>query len=201
MKRIRLGEGHTFFPYFFILFAFFSSPVAVQILGSQAEGENTPQLSRFDRLAQEAAELNQAKDFDKTIALLEPLKKDPKNDSSLFFNELGVAYRNRGRLVDSIQAYQAALARHPDNPAVIQKNLGDALCFNKEYEKAISEYKQVIQQNPRFQQARFSLGYAYYQSRRYDEALSEFETALRLNPRDEKAREFRDATLQKLKKK
>ncbi len=198
MKRIRLGEGRKFFPYFFIFwiaFLFFPLP------GQTAENQATARLSRFDRLAEEASAFNQAKEFDKTIALLEPLKKDPKNDSSLYFNELGVAYRQKGKLVESIEAYQAALARHPDNPAVIQKNLGDAFCFNKEFEKAIDQYQRVILQNPRFQQARFSLGYAYYQTRKYAEALSEFETALRLNPRDEKAREFRDATLQKLKKK
>lgn len=201
MRRICPGEGQKFFPYFFINAAVLPGLLIVYLffLTPSSGAQSDSRLSRFDRLAQEASELNQAREYEKVIALLEPQKNEKKNDSALFFNELGVAYRHKGRFSESIQAYQAALARKPENPGVIQKNLGDVFYFQKEYERAIEQYQQVVRSNPRFQDAYFGLGAAYYKLGKYSEALPHFETTLRLDPRDQKAREFRDATLKKLK--
>jgi tetratricopeptide (TPR) repeat protein len=200
MRRIRPGEGQTFFPYFFIIFSLLPGFLVPALLTpGDVEAQSDVSLSRFDRLAQQASELNQSREFDKALALLEPHKNDKKNDSALFFNELGVAYRHKGKIPEAIQAYEAALVRNPENPAVIRKNLGDAFFFRKDFERAAEQYQEVLRSNPRFQEAHFGLGAAYYKLNKYPEALSEFETALRLNPRDEKAREFRDATQKKIK--
>ena len=86
----------------------------------KAEGDG---LSRFDRLAEEATLLNKRKQYDQVISLLEAHRKDKKNDSALFFNELGIAYRNKEKYGEAIQAYREALTRDPQNP-VIMNNLG-----------------------------------------------------------------------------
>ena len=196
MHRKRLGEGQRFFPYFylflfsFLFFGFLFSAVA------NAQGSGREKLSPFDRLAEEATLLNKRGQTDQVISLLEPSRNDKKNDSALFFNELGVAYRQKGRLSDAVGAYQAALARDPENP-VIMKNLGDAHLLNKEYPLALEQYEKALQSNPRFHQAHTSLGIAYYQMEKYSQALEEFEIVLNLDPQNEQARKYKEAILKK----
>jgi tetratricopeptide (TPR) repeat protein len=194
------GEGPYSFPYFFTHSLILVLALSLCLLpppatAQKAEGDR---LSPFDRLAEEATLLNQRGQFEKVITLLEPHKADKKNDSALFFNELGVAYRRAGRLSEAIQAYQSALSRDPENP-VITKNLGDTLYLKKEYPQAVEQYQKILRSNPRFQQAHSSLGLAYYQMQKYREALDEFEIVLKLDPKDEQAQKFREAILKKMK--
>jgi len=202
MKGISPGEGQRFFP------SFFPSPrnfllalvLVYSVLPLRADAQKMERegVSRFDRLAEEATLLNRHGQYDKVISLLEPYKGDKKNDSALFFNELGVAYRNKGKLSEAIQAYQSALIRDPENP-VVMKNLGDAFYWNKEYSKAMEQYQKALRSNPRFQQAHFGLGLAYYQLEKYKEALEEFEIVLKVDPQHERAKKVRDEILKKMK--
>jgi tetratricopeptide (TPR) repeat protein len=196
------GEGQKFFPYFFLIFLIIFLTLISgfffphqQAAAQRAEKEG---LSQFDRLAQEATLLNQRGQSEKVISLLEPYKGHKKNDSSLFFNELGIAYRHQGKIVESIQAYETSLSLDPENP-VVMKNLGDAFYLSKKYTQAIELYQKILKGNPRFQQVHSSLGLAYYQLQRYQEALEEFEIVLQLNPRDEQAQKFREAIRKKIK--
>lgn len=200
MNEKRPGEGQESFPYFFLPSLIFVLALGLSLLShpATAEAAERDRLSQFDRLAEEATLLNQRGQFEKAIPLLEPHKADPKNDSALFFNELGVAYRRAGKFSEAIQAYQSALSRDPGNP-VIMKNLGDTFYLKKEYPQAMEQYQKVSQSNPRFQQAHSSLGLVYYQMQKYPEALEEFEIVLKLDPKDEQARKFREAILKKLK--
>jgi len=109
-----------------------------------------------------------------------------------------VAYRRAGKLSEAIQAYRSALSRDAGNP-VIMKNLGDTFYLKKEYPQAMEQYQEVLQSNPRFQQAHSSLGLVYYQMQKYPEALEEFEIVLKLDPKDEQAQIFREAIQKKLK--
>lgn len=200
-KGRKYGEGPRSFPYFFPLFlslqvlAFFLFPVE-----STAQKTDRADLSLFDRLGEEATLLNKRGKFDEVISLLEPQKGSPKNNSALFFNELGVSYRNKNRLDESIQAYRRALFLDPENP-VVMKNLADAFFLKKEYSQAVEMCQKALKSNPRFHQARSTLGLAYYQLGKFPEALEEFEAVLKLNPQDEQARKFREAIREKLQKK
>jgi tetratricopeptide (TPR) repeat protein len=200
MNEKRPGEGRDSFPYFFLQSLIFVLALGLYPLPPPATAQKAERdgLSPFDRLAEEATLLNQRGQFHKVITLLEPHTADKKNDSALFFNELGVAYRRAGRLSEAIQGYQSALSRDPGNP-VIMKNLGDTFYLRKEYPQAVEQYQRVLQSNPRFQQAHASLGLAYYQMQKYPEALEEFEIVLKLDPKDEQAQKFREAILKKMK--
>ena len=202
MRGTSRGEGVGSFPYFF-LFGFILTfslgfLLVPSIGGAQQTGKG--ELSIYDRLAEEATLLNKRGQADKVITLLEPYKTDKKNDSALFFNELGVAYRQKGNFREAITSYQEALKRDPENP-VIKKNLGDAFFFNKELPQAIAQYQKALESNPRFYQAHFSLGMAYDQLEKYQEALEEFEAVLKLNPQNEQAKKLRDTIRAKLKEK
>jgi tetratricopeptide (TPR) repeat protein len=197
MHRKSLGEGQKFFPYFCLFFSFFL--FCFHLPGAaQAQGTGGEKLSLFDRLAEEGTLLNKRGQADQVISLLEPSWNDPKHDSALFFNELGVAYRQKGRLSEAIAAYRAALTRDPENP-VIMKNLGDAYLLKKEYPSAVEQYEKALQSNPRFHQAHASLGIAYYQMEKYAPALEEFEIVLKLDPQNEQAKKYKEAILKKKK--
>jgi len=192
------GEGLRPFPYFFLLV------LSLQVLAfclfpliSSAQRSDRAELSSFDRLAEEATLFNKRGKFDEVVSRLEPHKGNPKNDSALFFNELGIAYRNKNRLDESIQAYRKALSLDPENP-VVMKNMADVFYLKKEYSLAVEMGQKALKSNPRFHQVRSTLGLAYYQLARYPEALEEFEAVLKLNPQDEQARKFREAIRKKL---
>ena len=197
-KGSKSGEGRRSFPYFFPLF------LSLQVFAfllfsveSNAQKPDRADLSLFDRLAEEATLLNNRGKFDEVISLLEPHKGNPENDSALFFNELGVSYRNKNRLDESIQAYRRAFSLDPENP-VVMKNLADAFFLKKEYSQAVEMCQKALESNPRFHQVRSTLGLAYYRLGKFPEALEEFEAVLKLNPQDEQARNFREAIRKKL---
>jgi len=198
--RIRnRGEERRFFPFFILWiligwiggFAHWAGP-------NPAGGAQSAELSAFDRLAEEATQLNRKGLYDQVIALLEPRKGDPRNDSALFFNELGIAYRNRGKYAEAIEAYRMGLQRDPENP-VLMKNLGDAYILQQAYSQAIEQLQKALKGNPRFHQAHFSLGVAYYRMGKYPEALEAFERVLQLSPGDGQAQRFRAEIQKKLK--
>lgn len=199
MQETPPGEGQKSFPFFFLSTLFLILVLGSGLFPRDSAGQKSEKegLSRFDHLAEEATLLNKRGKFDEVISHLEPQKTDPKNDSALFFNELGVAYRNKNKLEEAIQAYQKALSLDPDNP-VVMKNLGDAFYLKKDYAQTVEICQKALKSSPRFHQARSTLGLAYYRLGRYQEALEEFEIVLKMNPRDEQAQNFREAARKKL---
>jgi tetratricopeptide (TPR) repeat protein len=199
MNGMLKGEGRRFFPSFFYFLYILALVSGVCLFPPQTAAQKSEKegLSRFDRLAEEATLLNKRGKFDEVLSHLGPHKTDPKNDSALFFNELGIAYRNKNKLEEAILAYQKALALDPDNP-VVMKNMGDAFFLKKEYAQAVEICQKALKSSPRFHQARSTLGLAYYRLEKYQEALEEFEIVLKMNPQDEQARNFREAARKKL---
>ncbi len=166
-------------------------------LAAGAQKTEKDGLSRFDRLAQEATLLNKRKQYDRVISLLEAHRKDKKNDSALFFNELGIAYRNKEKFAEAIQAYREALARDPENP-VVMNNLGHVYHLRKEYPQAREQYEKAIQVAPRFREVHANLALTLYQMEKYKEALEEIEIALKLDPHHGPTKKFREDILKKI---
>jgi tetratricopeptide (TPR) repeat protein len=199
MRGLPTGEGQRPFPSFFhsILPFILVLGICLSPLESTAQKSEKDELSHFDRLAEEATLLNKHGQADQVIALLEPHKRDKKNDSALFFNELGIAYRNKGKLSEAIQAYREAHARDPENP-VILVNLGYVYFSKKEYLQAVEQYEKAINLAPRFKEAHANLALAYSQMKNYDEALKEIEFALKLDPSYEQAKKIREEIRKKV---
>ncbi len=199
MRDRPLGEGASSFPSFFILLFLpvLISGIAFFPLESAAQ-KSDAELSRYDRLAEEATRLNKRGQYDQVASLLEPFKKDKKNDSALFFNELGIAYRNLGKLPEAVQAYQEAGVRDPQNP-VILNNLGYVYYLKKEYSQAIASYEKAVRLAPRFKEVHSNLALVFYQMKKYEDALQEVENVLRLDPNHEAARKLKEEIQQKLK--
>ncbi len=102
----------------------------------------------YKALGLRAVELDPNNYPDEVIALLEPYKdRDNENhDCVLIYSSLGLAYKSKGRIKDSIAAYKRALELVPNVPA-IQYNLGIAYFYNNELSESFryllksSEYK------------------------------------------------------------
>ncbi len=94
------------------------------VYGEETEGGKGNDL--YEELARQAEKINAVENPDKVISLLEPYKSDPGNKSSLFFNNLALAYKVKKNYDESIKIYEIAIELEPTNPA-IHHNYGTTL--------------------------------------------------------------------------
>jgi len=111
-----------------------------------AEAGETGSLD-YDSLGILSAELNPNENPDKVIALLEPHKDSGNNKSFTYYNNLGLAYKNKGRYKDAITAYKHSLRLEPDEPST-QYNLGIAYYNSKELPSALRYFLESAEQRP-----------------------------------------------------
>src|SRR5262245_39012373 len=71
-------------------------------------------------------------------------------------NNLGSAYRDRGKTDDAIEQYRLAIAAKPDYPKA-HYNLGNALLSKGELEAAAAQYQETISLSPNDALARNNL--------------------------------------------
>jgi hypothetical protein len=96
-------------------------------------------LADYKALALRSLELNPDEHPDEVIALLEPHKDNKGNDSVLFYNSLGLAYKSKGRFEDAIVAYKRALELVANVPVPsVQYNLGIAYYYNSELPESLN---------------------------------------------------------------
>jgi hypothetical protein len=96
-------------------------------------------LADYKALALRSLELNPDEHPDEVIALLEPHKDNKGNDSVLFYNSLGLAYKSKGRFEDAIAAYKSALELVANVPVPsVQYNLGIAYYYNSELSESLN---------------------------------------------------------------
>jgi tetratricopeptide (TPR) repeat protein len=76
----------------------------------------------------------------------------------------------------------AATDNSKDTAAVSHNNLGNVYYDRGMWEKAITEYKEAIEQEPGYAEAHFNLGIAYFNKNLEAEAMAEFQSAVRINP-------------------
>jgi tetratricopeptide (TPR) repeat protein len=57
----------------------------------------------------------------------------------------------------------------------------------KEYDRAIADFNQALLLNPKYAEAFYNRGIAYYDKKEYDRAIADYNQALLLNPKDAEA--------------
>ena len=102
--------------------------------GEGTDGGKSNEL--YEELAKQAERISAVKDPDKVISLLELYKNDPKNKSSLFFNNLALAYKVKENYDESIKIYKIAIELEPLNPT-INHNYGTTLYHVGEPKEAL----------------------------------------------------------------
>lgn len=200
MKGFIFGEGKFSFPLLFFCYTFLLLIIAqaYYLPPSLAQKEEKNKLTIFDQLAEKATLLNKRGQHEEVISLLEPHKNNKKNDSALFFNELGIAYRYKNKFSEAIEAYNLALSRDPQNP-VILNNLGYTFYLKKEYKQALECFEKALQLAPFFKEAHANISLTYYQLQNYQRALEEIDQVLKLDPNHDQAKKFRQSILKKIK--
>ncbi len=101
----------------------------------------------YEALAHRSEELNPNKNPDEVITLLEPHRYNKNNKGFIFYNSLGLAYKNKGRFKEAIAAYVRSLELEPNEPGT-QYNLGIAYFNNNELSKALSYILKSAEQRP-----------------------------------------------------
>ena len=104
--------------------------------GEETEGGNGNGNVLYEELARQAESISVVENPDKVISLLEPYKKDPNNKSSLFFNNLALAYKVKKNYDESIKVYKIAIELEPMNSA-INHNYGTTLYHVGKPEEAL----------------------------------------------------------------
>lgn len=77
----------------------------------------------YEELGKQAEVIDSNKNYTRVIGLLQPYENSPDNKSSLFFNELGLAYTKNGDYKKAEEMYKRAIELAP-NKEVPHINLG-----------------------------------------------------------------------------
>ena len=112
-------------------------------------------------------------------------------------NNLGVAFKRRGRVDDAIEQYELALELQPEFTEA-RANLASAHYAQGDVERAIEEFKLAARNDGSNAYVHYHLGVLHYHEQRYDEAVGFFRRALSKNRDMADARFFLGETLLKL---
>ncbi|BDC50317.1 lipoprotein [Bryobacterales bacterium F-183] len=134
-------------------------------LMSQAAKENT----RTDLIDRARVELEEAMRLRSDFALARLL--------------LSQVYINRGDFSKGVQAAEEILSKQPGNVQALLMR-GVAWRGLHEYEKAQATFQGLLKANPSLADARFHLGYTFFEQKKYKEAEATFDEMRRLNEGD-----------------
>lgn len=97
------------------------------------------------------------------------------------FNNLGIVFRQNGRVNEEIASYLRALELNP-NSVEAHANLGFALQQQGRLDEAIVHYRQALKIHPEYSTIYNNLGIALDRSDRLDEAIACYEQVLKIRP-------------------
>lgn len=96
-------------------------------------------------------------------------------------DELGLAYKDKGRLEDAIREYREAIRLDPEL-ALAHNHLGSAYQERGQLDAAIREYRAALRFAPGLAEAHLNLGLAHGERGERDDELREYREAVRLAP-------------------
>lgn len=102
-------------------------------------------------------------------------------DAWMAYNNLGVAYGEKGKLDEAIQQYRRALELKPDFVDVYN-NLGNVLAAQGKYDEAIENYERALRIQPLSADAHEHLAEIYWHKGKVPEAIMHWNRALKLEP-------------------
>ncbi len=112
-------------------------------------------------------------------------------------NNLGVAYKRRGRMDEAIEQYRLALDLEPDFTEA-RANLASAYYAQGDTEEAIVEFQRAARNDDENAYVQYHLGVVHYHQGKYRQAADYFRRAISRNRRMADARFFLGETLLKL---
>jgi tetratricopeptide (TPR) repeat protein len=121
---------------------------------------------------------------DKVSLWEDVVSKSP--NSSRGYNNLGIAYYEKGRNDEAIRMYEHAIALNPRYLDAYM-NLGVSYAVTGRLDAAIEKFSAVVEKDPKNDDAYLNLGRAYSDLRRPHEAIEYFRRATAVNPNNSAA--------------
>jgi len=98
------------------------------------------------------------------------------------YNNMGLAYYNKGDYQKAIESYQKALRSFPSY-SLCYENLARSYEATNQWESAIEAYKQSINYEPNYPTSHFNLARLYLKFNRNDEAGKELKLTIEIDPK------------------
>ena len=98
------------------------------------------------------------------------------------YNNMGLAYYNKGNYQKAIESYQKALQTFPSY-SLCYENLARTYEATNQWGLAIEAYKQSINYAPNYPTPHFNLARLYLQFNRNDEAVKELKVTIEIDPK------------------
>jgi Ca-activated chloride channel family protein len=134
------------------------------------------------------------------IALTATLSTSAQNGNNLVRS--GNRYYKKKQLDQSLQQYQAAVKKAPDNPAA-NYNLGNAQFRKNDYDAAAKSYDASVSHSPTDKEMQekglYNKGVAMVKQKKLQESIDAWKSALKLDASDSDARENLEKALMQLK--
>lgn len=120
------------------------------------------------------------RDYDGAVSLYRQILSAEPENAGVHYN-LGITYKQSGRMEEAIEAYQRALTLKPDFPEA-ENNLGVALRSAWRIDESIEAFQRAVSLNADFAEAWNNLGVSLRDIGRMDEAVPCFERSIELQP-------------------
>ncbi|MFP4007276.1 MAG: tetratricopeptide repeat protein [Spirulinaceae cyanobacterium] len=129
----------------------------------------------------------------KTEGKISKLENKLKNEkgTSLEYYELGRLYLEKKLYTQSGKLFQKALKVgniEPENKALIYNGLGYSYFANEQYDLAIRQYKEALDNNPEYVIALNNLAFAYERKKLLGSAIETYEETLKYDPENATAK-------------
>jgi protein O-mannosyl-transferase len=102
-------------------------------------------------------------------------------DCWMAYNNIGVAFMQKGKVDEAIAHYQKALEIKPDY-ADAYSNLGSVFLQKGKVDEAIARYQKALEIKPDYADAYSNLGNAFLQKGKIGEAIAHYQKALEIKP-------------------
>ncbi len=132
-----------------------------------------------------ARSLNQAGQYEETVAVVEPLLQESP-ESDMLWAVVGEAYLETGRIVEAQQAFETSLRSQPNDPVSLC-GLGDALAAQGKHQDAVLCYQGALAEAPQYGQAHSRLGLLYARQQDWPSAERHYRQDVALRPRSPNA--------------
>jgi tetratricopeptide (TPR) repeat protein len=129
-------------------------------------------------------------------------KLNQEKGSAKEYYELGSILLDKRLYSQAVNQFQKALKAKDlegaENIALIYNALGFTYAAQEQYDLAIRQYKEALQQLPEYPTALNNLGFAYEKKQLISQALEAYESALTIDPKNTTARRRADSLRKRL---
>ena len=137
-------------------------------------------IEKVDQLNNQAIQLAKTGDYEEAIACFKRAITIDKNNHLIWYN-LGVTYRDAGKLNDAQSALKQASKLAPDNEDVME-TYATVCLLKKDYEEVINVCKECLVQNFQWYNMWNILGVVAFENNKLDKAAEYFEESVSIYP-------------------